>query len=90
MRINTLTNQGVGLFFLESFSRKIRKMGSFVSRNFSGINQSLSKIAYSFVSFIFLNFGNGLIAINFAAFLEIHFELLLSFALEPLFKYTNR
>ena len=59
-------------------------MCRFVSSNFSGVNQSLSKIANPIVRLFFFDFGDGLVAVNFAAFLEIHFKLLLGIAVEPL------
>ncbi len=58
-------------------------MCRFVSSNFSGVNQSLSKITNPIVRFFF-DFGDGLVAVNLAAFLEIHFKLLLGIAIEPL------
>jgi hypothetical protein len=45
-------------------------MGCFVSRDFTGINQCLCEIADSIVCLFFLDFGDGLVAVNFAAFFE--------------------
>ncbi|MBO5531776.1 MAG: hypothetical protein J5977_04885 [Fibrobacter sp.] len=58
-----------------------------VKHSFNPIAVPLSHL---FSKFFFLNFGNGLVAVNFAAFLKIHLELLLGIIIEPLFHKRAR
>ena len=74
---------------LDFVNRKSRNNGDFLVRKFivceHGVNHFELGIFNLGFNFFFFDFGDGLVSINFAAFLEIHFELLLGIALEPMF-----